>query len=235
MPEQVIIERRFCGPPDSANGGYACGTVAELVGGTSATVRLRKPPPLDRPIDVERADGEVRLLDDGELVATGRPSDPPAVEPPYLPAIEVARDSTLRVAISDHAYSTCFVCGPAREPPDGLGIFAGPVLGREDGLIATTWAPDAGLASNGENVDDIFVWSALDCPTGNVAFYHWQDTLFLLGELTASLEAPVEVGTEHVVVAWPIEQDGRRYHTAMAITNAAGRILARSKAIWISV
>jgi hypothetical protein len=27
--EAIHIDRRFCGPPDSGNGGYVCGRVAE--------------------------------------------------------------------------------------------------------------------------------------------------------------------------------------------------------------
>jgi hypothetical protein len=30
---ELRLEERFCGPPASANGGYACGAIAELLGG----------------------------------------------------------------------------------------------------------------------------------------------------------------------------------------------------------
>ena len=30
---ELRLEERFCGPPASANGGYACGIIAELLGG----------------------------------------------------------------------------------------------------------------------------------------------------------------------------------------------------------
>jgi hypothetical protein len=233
--EHIVIDGRFRGPADSANGGYACGTVAALLDGSAATVRLLKPPPLDEPLAVEREGDGVRLLADGEAVAQGRPAGGLTLVPPPLPSLELARESTERPTIEEHAYPTCFVCGPARKPPDGLGIFAGPVEGRDDHLIATTWTPDASLADAHSEVDDVFLWSALDCPTGNVAFYHWPDTLFLLGELTASIEAPVRAGEEYVLAAWPLERDGRKHHTAMAIATADGRIVARSSAIWISV
>src|SRR5207249_1626462 len=54
LPEQVVIARRFSGPPDSAHGGYACAMVARYIDGT-AEVSLRSPPPLERPLAVERA------------------------------------------------------------------------------------------------------------------------------------------------------------------------------------
>ena len=63
LPEQVVIARRFSGPPDSAHGGYACAMVARYIQGP-AEVSLRSPPPLERALAVERAAaGEVRLLD----------------------------------------------------------------------------------------------------------------------------------------------------------------------------
>ena len=43
------LEERFCGPPATANGGYACGIIAELLGG-DVEVTLRRPPPLGRPL-----------------------------------------------------------------------------------------------------------------------------------------------------------------------------------------
>ena len=49
--DEVVIARRFCGPPTSANGGYACGLVAGLLDGR-ARVTLRSPPPLDRPLQI---------------------------------------------------------------------------------------------------------------------------------------------------------------------------------------
>ena len=37
----VIVERRFLGPPNSANGGYACGLIGGFIDG-SAEVTLRR-------------------------------------------------------------------------------------------------------------------------------------------------------------------------------------------------
>jgi hypothetical protein len=73
---QISIERRFNGPLSSANGGYACGRVAELVDGP-AEVTLRRPVPLDTPLDVERHDdGSVTMHHDGLLLAEGNPALP---------------------------------------------------------------------------------------------------------------------------------------------------------------
>ena len=41
------LAERFCGPAASANGGYACGAIAELLG-DGVEVTLRRPQPLGR-------------------------------------------------------------------------------------------------------------------------------------------------------------------------------------------
>ena len=51
------IERRFCGPPNSGNGGYVCGMLGKQIDGPSE-VMLRLPPPLETPLDIRMtADG----------------------------------------------------------------------------------------------------------------------------------------------------------------------------------
>ena len=44
----VLFDDFFCGPPRSANGGYAAGVTARLLGGP-AMVSLPRPPPVGRP------------------------------------------------------------------------------------------------------------------------------------------------------------------------------------------
>jgi hypothetical protein len=46
----VVIDRRFNGPRNSANGGYACGLAGTAVGSPSGRVALHEPPPLDVPL-----------------------------------------------------------------------------------------------------------------------------------------------------------------------------------------
>ncbi len=69
MVEQIIIERRFCGPPDSGNGGYTCGRLANYVDGT-AEVTLLRPPPLERPLGIERREGGMVRLSDVSAFGT---------------------------------------------------------------------------------------------------------------------------------------------------------------------
>ena len=49
---ELRLGERFCGPPATANGGYACGAIAELLG-DGVEVTLRRPPPLGRPLRLQ--------------------------------------------------------------------------------------------------------------------------------------------------------------------------------------
>jgi hypothetical protein len=69
---ELCLGERFCGPPASANGGYACGAIAELLSG-GVEVTLRRPPPLGRPQRVRVGDGGAVVLDGDELVAEAHP------------------------------------------------------------------------------------------------------------------------------------------------------------------
>jgi hypothetical protein len=48
MTASLVVAPRFCGPPGSANGGYACGLIAAYLDG-QAEITLRRPPPLATP------------------------------------------------------------------------------------------------------------------------------------------------------------------------------------------
>ena len=95
MAEPIVIPRRFRGPPQSANGGYACGIVATAVEGPAAEVTLRVPPPLQRDLELTATAGGGAQLRDGEtLVAEGRPLvalDLEIPEPVTLDDAEAAR------------------------------------------------------------------------------------------------------------------------------------------------
>ena len=79
--ENITLDRRYRGPTQSANGGYAAGRLAAFVDGP-AEVTLRLPPPLDRPLAVAAEDGRVLLLDGEAVVAEAEPRAPELQPPP---------------------------------------------------------------------------------------------------------------------------------------------------------
>ncbi len=217
----MIVPGRFNGPPGSANGGYACGLVAGLLGGV-AEVTLRRPPPLDRELEVVRDGRRVEIRDVETLVAEAELVEL-EVDVPAPVSVEAAADASTRYAgFVHHAYNTCFVCGPQRE--DGLRVYAGPVEGRT-GLLAAPWTPDEGVGPE-------LVWAALDCPSG-WAVDDFQREGVLLGRMAAKIDRLPEPGEPHVVLAWRIDGDGRKRHAGSALVTAGGTVLARARSTWI--
>jgi hypothetical protein len=221
--ETVTIPGRFNGPPATANGGYACGVVADALG-SSARVSLRHPPPLDVPLERWCEGGEVRLLDGGVLIADGRVARP-AVSVPPPPAFEEAARAAERF-VGAQEFPTCFVCGVERAG-DGLGLRPGPL----NGGFACPWTPGEALARGGV-VDSRFVWSALDCPSGYACMP--EDSWTVLASMTATLEAPLFPGRRYVVTAWPLASHGRKHWAGAAIHEAAGPRVAVAQSLWIT-
>jgi hypothetical protein len=240
MNMQVIIDRRFCGPTDSGNGGYVCGSVAAFVRGSEAVeVTLRRPPPLDRPLNVEAGeDGSVIALDGAEIIAVGTPSALELTMPPAVTLAE-AREGAARFRnFENHPNPSCFVCGPARAAGDGLRLFAGRVPERD--LVATPWQPYDWLAGPGGAVRPEFVWAALDCPGGYGAadllapqFAANPNLRAVLGRQAVRLRAPVRADEPSIVVGWPIGLDGRKVYVGSAILTEGGEVCAEAKATWV--
>ena len=227
----VVIDGRYCGPPDSGNGGYVCGLVAGILGGP-AEVTLRRPPPIGRPLRVVGGpDNTVALLDQDEVVAEGL-SARPEVHLPGPVTQEEAREAAGRYpGFSIHPFPTCFVCGPQRAEGDGLRIFTGPVVGRE--LVAAPWTPDESLTSADGVVGQEFLWAALDCPG---AFANgFPEIAMVLGRLSAEVVRPVRLGQPCVVVGWSEGSEGRKHFAGTAIFGDDGQLVAFARATWISL
>jgi hypothetical protein len=234
----LTIPSRFCGPPGSGNGGYACGRIAAYLGG-QATVTLRRPPPLATPMAAER-DGEdpLRIYHGRILIAEATPSPgSPALEMPGPVSLAEAHASAGRARYySDPFFPACFVCGPDRQAGDGLGIFPGPVAGRS--LWAAPWTPDPSVCDASGRVWPEVVWAALDCPSGIAsaeAAGLAQDTAILLGRMTANVAVLPVAGGQYRVIAWPSGRDGRKLTAGSALLGPGGRVLAAASALWLTV
>lgn len=221
MTATVTIERRYRGPLDSANGGYAAGLLGSHLG-AAAEVTLRLPPPLGRALGL-RHEGERLLLCDGDhLVAEAAPGDP-GLEPPAAPTpAEAAAASEGVGAFGPPQFAECFVCG-IRADGTGLGIHPGPVPGR-DGLVATTWVA--------RDVSPEVVWASIDCP-GAYAVGETGRGEPVLGRMTARIERLPAEGEPCVVVGWPLGEDGRKLHAGTALYGRDGGVLALARQVWI--
>lgn len=227
----MVIRTRFCGPPESGNGGYTCGLLAAELP-PPVEVTLRRPPPLERQLVVRRSPDGLRLLDGDAVVAEARHAEL-SLETPHCPGLGAATAAAGRYhGLIEHAFPTCFVCGPGSAPGDGLRIFAGEVT--DDGLVASPWKPDPGLADEQGAVRAEFVWAALDCP-GAWAWLAGLERPLVLGRLTAVIDAPVIAGRPHIVGGWRLGRDGRKHFSGTAIWSADGTLCARARATWIEV
>lgn len=230
MSESLSIPRRFNGPLESGNGGYCSGVVASFLEG-AAEVSLRRPVPLDRPLDVvPENDGSVRVLDGEALVVEAHTAPEFEVEVPAPVSPREARLAAARYrGRPDGLFSRCFVCGRARE--DAFGVFAGAVEGRQ--LVASPWTPPTWTADAAGRVLPEFVWAVLDCPTYFALYMKGELPTSVLARLTARIDAPVVAGDEHVVIAWPIGIDGRKHHAGSAVLSTDGEALAVARALLI--
>jgi hypothetical protein len=238
MPAQITIQQRFNGPPKSGHGGYVCGIIADLIG-PCAEVTLRSPPPLDKPLTVERIEaGEVRLSDAKMTIAEGRKAEL-RLDIPNPPTLEESKNAAKRYpGFATHPFPTCFGCGHERAEGDGLRIFSGPVTGSE--VMAAPWLPDVSLAEETGNVKTEFLWAALDCPAG-WAVVNLQNTLYpdtpyiLLGRFIADVKQGLKSGQNCVTIGWPIGNNGRKLFGGSAIFSENGKLLAAGKATWIAI
>jgi hypothetical protein len=237
VTDSLVIPPRFCGPPGSGNGGYACGRIAACADGP-VLVTLRRPVPLATAMQVERDGvGSVRIYHGRVLIAeaASSPAIPAAQIPgPVSPA--EARAAAGRAGYyADPVFPDCFVCGVNRQPGDGLRIFPGPVPGRA--LWAAPWTPGPSVASAAGRVRPEVVWAALDCPSGIAAAEAAglsQDTAILLGQMTASLTAPPAPGDQCRVIAWPGGCDGRKLLAGSALLGPRGEVLATARSVWLT-
>jgi hypothetical protein len=239
MKAHIIIDRQFSGPPHTSNGGYACGVMANFIDG-AAEVTLRRPPPVDKLLEIEKTrDDEFILYDEKGIIAEAT-STKLEIDVPSPPYFEEAHKSTANAAqitatfpiLTSTLYCNCFVCGTQREEGDGLRLFPGAVEGKNS--VATTWIPDASFADETGYVRNEIVWAALDCPTG-WALLHKQIAEGLLGRLSAQVHNRVRSEEKYVVCAWKVAQEGRKTFSASALFSEDGLLFAKAKAVWIEL
>ncbi|GAA1917208.1 hypothetical protein [Nocardioides hwasunensis] len=251
---ELIVPRRFCGPPDSGNGGWTAGALAALDdadspddrsdGWPAIEVTLRQPPPLDTPLVVTAEGGVTTASFGGTPIATAHRAERGLAEvDPVGPAV-AATAAASYPGLGFHPFPTCFACGTSREEGDGLRIFPGPVDAGErasgEELVAAPWTPHPSLHEDWHTYVDehprasvAVTWAALDCIGG------WAgdlgERLMVLGRMTARVDDLPVIGEPHVVVGEDRGRDGRKTFTASTLYDADGRVVATAEHTWIAV
>ena len=227
----LALDTTMNGPRGVANGGFAAGTFAVLVGGT-ATVSLRRPVPLDTRFGIAWTPGWYAVLDGLETIATVERSGPFVLEPPARPTYaqaEEARRAHPFLGVR-HAMSDCVVCGPERV--GGLRVTPGPLAGHP-GLLAAPYDPPVWF-SDGGRATPASVWGALDCVSypahllerGRVAF---------LASLTAHRTRDIAVGEPLIATGWTLGSGTRSHKTASVLLDEEGAVVASARAVWVEL
>lgn len=222
----LVVPRRFRGPARSGNGGWSAGALAAALDVPVVTVRLRRPPPLETPLRLGERDGWTVATDPGsahEVVLQARASTDPLTPVAAVDAGTARAAEASYAGLVDHPFPTCFSCGTAREPGDGLRIFPGPV---GPGRAAATWTPDA-------SVTVPVTWAALDCAGAWAAGV--EERPMVLAQFSVRVDALPAAGQEHVVVGELRGAEGRKVRTATSAYSPDGRLVGTAEAVWILV
>lgn len=238
------IDSRFNGPPNSGNGGYVAGKIAELVG-LPCEVTLRKPPPLDKTLILRLIDKVGEVFSGDSLIATVASSSPVKnnLELIDYESAKLAAISGLQRRIKSNIFSTCFVCGPDRKEGDGLRLFADtPPSCLIDGNlkpVAVAWKPSAKLSSNGETIDEAYIWAAMDCPSAvainNTGDETPEQIACLLGRFRNTVFRRPEIDEHCVVVAQMTHRDRRKIFCDVSLFGGRGDLLAAGHTTWIAL
>lgn len=227
----TVIDPRFRGSADSAQGGYAAGTAVSDVEGIFK-VELREPVPVEQELLVDTdAEEQVTVFHGADVIMTAHPEPELDIEIPASAEV-IAEIFTRGAQKPTHAQqrSQCFGCSSQRA--DGLGINPAPV--GTTGIWGTTWTPGASLPSADGFVKPEVVWAALDCPGSFAAADPAGRPPGIAGspaleEMTVEIRDKVRVGEQLVVLGWTLTHSDSGVDCGTAIVDRAGHIKAYAR------
>lgn len=235
LDKTLTIDPVFNGPPDSGNGGYVGGKLAEAFGGDAAVeITFRAPIPMARPLAMRRDGGTLRLMDGETLICEARDGSVDHLLPPPPPR-DWREVLTCNVEGGSKAgesqFDTCLVCGCSREVGVGLRVFGKAYP--SDGHSLSCYLPHANHADASGRIRPEFVWGTLDCPGAWAAQDADDPRAVLTGRMTAKVIEPPRVGERCAVVGWRLGVEGRKLYSGTALYTENGRLCALGHCTWI--
>jgi acyl-coenzyme A thioesterase PaaI-like protein len=244
LTESIIIPARFRGPPNSGNGGYVAGAIAERLvtpPGGAVEVTLRAPIPLDTPMTIERPDAHHLRVVRGETLIAEAAHTTLDLDVPAPPTFEAAlaarpqspsfyRDVNPLIPGGTGFHPICVCCGADVAADEGLHVYAAPVAGFDG--VAAAWRTHPSLVGADGLLPEPIVWTALDCP-GQFAYMARGIRTGLLGRMTGRMLRPVRGDADLVIIGWCLEVDGRKHFAGTALYDGDGTLCAYTRQTWI--
>ena len=246
MLEPITVAARFRGPPESGNGGYIAGLLAERLslaerGENAIEVTLRAPAPLDRQMQLLQPDADGLQLILGEtLIAEARRTslDLEVPAPPgFAQALAARQDSAaLRKGLNPFFadatgfHPICFCCGADIGPDEGLHVYAAPVDGFDG--VAAAWRPPQVFADADGFLPEPILWAGLDCP-GQFAYLNAGIRTGMLGRITGRMLKPVKADQDLVIIGWCLEVERSKHFAGTALFDESGALCGYTRQIWI--
>ncbi|OUS12301.1 hypothetical protein A9Q89_06585 [Gammaproteobacteria bacterium 53_120_T64] len=245
----MSIDSLYNGPVNCGNGGYISGLLASFIAG-DAEIRINAAFPVETPLQVENSDDGIGVYLDDTLLGSAR-RIALALHIPTPPDLDSAQAASQRFDfIHSSSVQGCYVCSPARASDQGLRVFCGALdtvveAGSHNeratltgqNIVAALWRPAGSLCNDQGSVDNIYIWSALDCPGAYAINVAEPDAgLQLLGTCSGSIKMPLSPNHDYIISSWKISPNsGRKRFMGVAIHNTAGELMACAKQIWIDV
>lgn len=240
----VAIGSLYNGAVNAANGGYICGLLASYIDG-DAEVRINSSFPVEKSLQaVATAAGGIAMYLGDTLLGSARPTSV-ELDIPLPPDYETARRAGENFVFLHNAdVRGCYVCSPLRTPDQGLRVFIGALPGIAEravgeNLVAAVWRPTPDLANTRDSraIDNIYVWSVLDCPGVYALKLRYPTSgILVLGSCAASIKRPLPVDQHYIVSSWQIAPAGeRKLHMGVAIHTTDGELMACARQVCFDV
>lgn len=228
----VRVPHRFNGPPSSGNGGWSAALLGKHLG-AEVEVTLKRPIPLGRDIQVIAGGNAATLVDGDVEIASARPAELDLDIPDAIGFVEAAQARANFTGYKTHPFPNCFVCGTARRCGDGMCLFTGRIA---EGIVASSWVPEAEFADENGHVAPELICAALDCPGawGFIDRYGINGPV-VLGRMTYRLDKPIRAEGRYVVMGWAMGREGRKLFSGTVVYDADGTACAQAAATWIEL